>query len=531
MTSTFQWNGLAIAAAACLTACSGGDDSSVADNTVAPLTVPKVTACQSGDKPEQGLQGQVPAAERAAGFKGYNCNLTLVGQSQNEGGNWSVATVTDAAGRTCAYYSTATATASRVNPGVPVIDMTDRSHPVRVASLTTKSMMNPWESLRVNQQRKLLIGDNAATGGPEVDIYDLSGDCRSPQLMSSQAVGTGLDGGVIASKAPSGHEGTLSPDGKTYWIGSPGTNTYYAVDVVNTRHPQMIASFDVSSLGLPPDPGGRVPTAHGLSVSEDGNRVYAVIDGGLGTAISGTPGIAPADKLVNGFVILDTSEVQQRLPNAKVKVVSKALFQDGSVAQHTIPITVAGKPYVIMVDEGGSAGLVAQKSAAMACAAGMPPYPMARVFDISDEANPKQVSRLMLETHDPKNCDQLLPDIAGLGFFTYGSHYCSVDNRQNATALACGYFNSGVRVFDIRDIGRPKEIAYYNPPGVTVAPAGSSHGLYGWKSGGPDFCAAQFSFDFAKKQLTTICHDNGLLIMQFAPNTWPFAQSTLATSS
>lgn len=389
-------------------------------------------------------------------------------------------------------------------------------------------MMNPWESLRVNEQRKLLVGDNAATGGPEVDIYDLSGDCRTPQLMSSQAVGTGQDGGVIAAKAPVGHEGSLSPDGKTYWIGSPGTNTYYAVDVVNTRRPRMIASFDVSSLGLPADTGGSPATAHGLSVSEDGNRAYAVIAGGYGTAFTGAPGIAPADKLFNGFVILDTSEIQQRLPNARIKVVSKALYRDGAIAQHTIPITIGGTPYVVMVDEGGPAGLVAEKSPAMACAAGMPPFPMARIFDISDEANPKQVSRLMLETHDPKNCNQVLPDIAGLGFFTYGSHYCSVDNPQNATALACGYFNSGVRVFDIRDVGHPKEIAYYNPPGVTAVPAGSSHGLYGWKRGGPDFCAAQFTFDYAKKQLTTLCHDNGLLIMQFAPNTWPFAQSTPA---
>src|SRR6266853_429269 len=90
--------------------------------------------------------------------------------------------------------------------------------------------------------------------------------------------------------------------------------------------------------------------------------------------------------------------------------------------------------------------------AAISCpwAAGLPPFPMARIIDISDETNPKIVSRLMLEVHDPANCAKVLPDLVGLSVFTYGSHYCSVDNRHHASTLACGYFNSGIRVFDIR---------------------------------------------------------------------------------
>ena len=85
-----------------------------------------------------------------------------------------------------------------------------------------------------------------------------------------------------------------------------------------------------------------------------------------------------------------------------------------------------------------------------------------------DETNPKIVSRLALEIHNPANCAKVLPDIAGLSIFTYGSHYCSVDNKHHATTLACGYFNAGTRVFDIRNPRRPKEIAYYNPAGETT---------------------------------------------------------------
>ena len=43
----------------------------------APLTVPKAT-CGSNDHPETDLQGQVSAALRASGFKGFNCNLELI---------------------------------------------------------------------------------------------------------------------------------------------------------------------------------------------------------------------------------------------------------------------------------------------------------------------------------------------------------------------------------------------------------------------------------------------------------------------
>ena len=280
----------------------------------------------------------------------------------------------------------------------------------------------------------------------------------------------------------------------------------------------MVASFDMKSVDL----GG----THGLSVSEDGKRAY-VVSTNIPTA---SEFLDPDAKTRNGFLILDTSEVQARVPNAQMKLISATTFKDGSVAQHTIPVTIAGKPHLVMVDEGGAAGLSDTAAVKLACEAKMAPYPMARIYDISDEKKPVLVSKLMLETHDPANCDKVLPDIAGLSTFTYGSHYCSVDNRGNGTALACSYFNSGVRVFDIREPARPKEIAYYNPAGATTPRAGSFHSqLSVAGSGGPDWCASRADFDFERGLLTTMCQDNGLLVLKFAKNTWPFAQSTPST--
>jgi len=151
---------------------------------------------------------------------------------------------------------------------------------------------------------------------------------------------------------------------------------------------------------------------------------------------------------------------------------------------------------------------------------------MARIIDISDETKPTIVSRLALETHDPANCAQVLPDLAGLSGFTYGSHYCSVDDKHHATTLACGYFNSGIRVFDIRDPVRPKEIAYFNPPGTTTASPGSNHlRTGGWVAGGPDWCTAQVHLDRQRGTLWTTCQDNGVLMLKFTNGVWPLPGS------
>src|SRR5262249_10982623 len=159
---------------------------------------------------------------------------------------------------------------------------------------------------------------------------------------------------------------------------------------------------------------------------------------------------------------------------------------------------------------------------AAACAAGMPMFPMARIINIDDERHPFIVSRLGLETHDPANCAAVTADLVGLGGFTYGSHYCSVDNNQDATTLACGYFNSGIRVFDIRNPRHPREIAYYNPAGTTTPSPGSNHAAFGFHAGGPDWCSAQVHMNAENGTLWSACQDNGFLMLKFTNNVWPF---------
>ena len=498
----------ALLAVSCIAVFASDVSAAPPSSAPIPLTVPKAT-CGLNDHPETGLQGQVPAALRN-NFQGFNCNLELIGQSKGDGANWQTTEFRNGQARICAYHGTSFSTVNRTHLGVPVIDITDPTNPTPATYLTTTSMLDPWESLKVNERRQLLAADNGHNGGggPEIDIYDVSNDCTSPQLLSSIAVGK-ADGSTGTPAPVIGHEGAWAPDGLTYYGGDLRNRQYYAVETTDPTAPKLITTWK---------PG--IANVHGMSISDDGTRGYFV---SLGN-VTGAGLTDPSVPALNGLLIYDLSDIQARVPNPQARLISKLLWKDGSVAQHTIPVKIGGKPYVIFVDEGGSGGGTSAAQQAAACAAGLPPFPMARIIDIGDETNPKIASRLALEIHNPANCALVQPDLVGLAIFTYGSHYCSVDNKHHATTLACGYFNSGIRVFDIRDPLRPKEIAYYNPAGTTLPSPGSNH-LFQWHPGSPDWCSAQVHLDHARGTLWTTCQDNGLLTLKFTNGVWPFPES------
>ena len=337
--NTRQWRRAAHAVAplmvGVLAACGGDDGPS--DGGVVPLTVPKVASCSTGDTPETALQGQVPAALRASGFGGFNCNLSKLGQYQGEGGNWSHATFTDGAGHTCGYHSTgspvtaAGVSTGRKQPGVPVIDITDPSKPVRTASLTTTSMLDPWESLRVNARRQILVADNGANGagGPEIDIYDLSGDCRSPQLL---AIGRGRNRhrrrqrGHADPAHPSATRGIIAPDGLTYYMGEHlATRQLHTPSTSRTRLETEGCSSYLCveiSIGL---------TSHARtafrSVQRRQPHVYAVVARAflLATDVADrSQRVACQQRLRRARHL---RRCRQRVPNAQIKLVSHHTLQ------------------------------------------------------------------------------------------------------------------------------------------------------------------------------------------------------------
>ena len=463
--------------------------SSTKEATNVPWEQPVTKAtCGEGDAVEIGLQGQVTLVERYTGFKGTHCNLELVGQWAGEGASWQQAWFGD-----CAYYGQAADRGigpALKNPGTVVIDASDSAHPIASAYLATTSMLDPWESLKVNEKRKLLgsVNGTGGSGGPEFDVYDLSSDCAHPKLLSSTSV---------ANSTLLGHEGNWAPDGLTYYGSDNTADIYYAIDVTNPSAPNQIAEWHPPAGGI-----------HGLSVSEDGNRGYFVSIGGF------TPTTDLNAQATNGFYILDTSEVQARKEKPEIKIISSYVWKDGSTAQHTLPITINNKPFLIHVDELGPGGVVSPASWISSCTQGLPPYGFARIFDISDETKPLLAAKMMLQTHDPANCWDVIGDTAGTVGFGYDSHYCSVDDPSDTKIMACSYFNSGLRVFDIRDPYQPKEIAYYNPPAKLGYQAGSSFNLTGI-CGTADFTTAMPRIRMDKGEIWFTSHCNGFQIVKF----------------
>ena len=129
-----------------------------------------------------------------------------------------------------------------------------------------------------------------------------------------------------------------------------------------------------------------------------------------------------------------------------------------------LPFFSKGRSYLISTDESGGQGGVGGLPAA--CARGASAYGYSNIIDITDENNPRIVSKIMLEVHDPKNCSKFLtepPEVGG-GLLDYSTERCAIDRPINPTMAACGSRGTGTRVYDIRDPLHPAEIAYWKGP-------------------------------------------------------------------
>ena len=442
------------------------------DGAPAPAT-PRAE-CGPGSVPETGMQGRVSAEDVSSGraADGFRCNIDKVGHFGTTGG-FRVYRYVDPAGRECAYYDTTPLFPTSVLAqgqelfGVYVLDMSDPANPVKTANLMSPAMLSPHESLSLNQTRGLLAANmgNAATMPGLVDIYDLTEDCRYPVLKSSSPVGL------------LGHEGAFSPDGNTLWVTSSGFSTMVALDVTDPAAPTPLwSAFDYR--------------IHGFNISNDGTRLY---------------GARLASDAKDGLTIFDVSQVQNRTPDPVVSVVSETTWPNVSIPQTAIPVTIGGRPYLVEVDEFAGRPIPSTDPSANVGAA--------RIIDIADETKPEVVSELRLEVNQPENRDQLMGDpgmsnpVAG-----YAGHYCAVPRRDEPGIVACSFILSGLRVFDIRDPRRPKELAYFNaPPTQGFTNLGAS-----------SFAMSAPTFVPERGEIWYADGNSGLYAVRLTNDVWPF---------
>jgi hypothetical protein len=357
--------------------------------------------------------------------RGYRCNLELVGRFPS-----SSAGTLESFGH-CAYFGKG----SDVT-GTQVLDVSDPANPVPTDVLTTPAMQSPWESLRVNAKRRLLVADHWSLAlesalNNYLDIYDVSGDCAHPRLISS------------TSMAPAnGHEGWFSPDGMTYYMSSTGadrTPTVHPVDISDPAHPKLLASWTFPS------------QTHGGSTTEDGTRSYIC-----------QQQAPPKDKLW----VVDTSAVASRTHDPQPRMLAEIPLDDNQWCQAAYRVTYGGHPFLIQYGERSGAADCSRAKDNWAN------YGYPRIFDLADERHPKLVSTALLQVDLPQHCAEVTGEGAlnGLG---YSVHHCSPDRLYNPTILACDYFAAGMRVLDIRDPYHPVEIGYFNPGTTAVVGTGA----------------------------------------------------------
>ncbi|MCA1728980.1 MAG: hypothetical protein LC751_06110, partial [Actinobacteria bacterium] len=212
-------------------------------------------------------------------------------------------------------------------------------------------------------------------------------------------------------------------------------HTLAAIDLSNPKAPVLLwATTDYQP--------------HGVSVSNDGNRLYIA-----------EAALYDDNGDFSGLTVLDVSEIQKRVLNPHVGIVSRLTWPQVSTPQNATPFTVKGHAYILETDEFGSGKNIGA----------------ARIIDIQNEKKPFVVSNLRLAVNEGEATEDPGDDQPFQG---YQGHYCSLPSRVDPYIVACSFIMSGLRVFDIRNLAHPEEIAYFNKP---LMPGG--HPFYPTKAG------------------------------------------------
>jgi hypothetical protein len=232
--------------------------------------------------------------------------------------------------------------------------------------------------------------------------------------------------------------------------------------------------------------------SHGMSLSPDGNRAY----------------LANPDVQYGDMIILDTSEIQARKPNPHTREISRITWDRVSIPQNAIPFTENGHPYILEFDEYNASTLDPSGDPDQVGAG--------RIIDIADERNPRIVSNLRLQINEPGPHKKYGgdPGAGGSngGAQGYAAHYCNVSTLVDPKLVACSFIASGLRLFDISDVTKPREVGYY------VAPTKAKPENQGQAS---DYAMSEPAFVPARHEVWYTDGTSGFYALHVTNGAWP----------
>ncbi len=413
------------------------------------------------DNPEPGLQGEQMVSDNPGSIlaQPYSKGVRVVGQSTVSDRDSNVQMVW--AGD-CAYLASTSPSflhfGEKADPatfGVAVIDVSDPAAPKQTGLLREPGAIYAAETIDAvaAPDGRMVLAAGAYHDGPGsampndkpafVDVYDVS-DCAKPKLMSQ-----------IAWPGNS-HTVTLSPDGR-YVYGtnmSPftGAGGLQVMDISDMARPKFLGRFEA----VREDGTTFEFASHEISFSSDGRRIYAgVISSKSEHFNKDIPLLPPSAKLLGneggGVLILDNSDFIDGKPDPKLRLV-------GAVAKggwHVVmPANIGGVPHLV----GGSE--------LTACPGTWP-----RITNIADETKPVLTGEFRLAMNRAENCPEPSEAEKASSRITPSAgtatlHYNDVDS---ATDTRLGLFNfmwAGLRIADLRNPAKPKEVAYFKPGDV-----------------------------------------------------------------
>ncbi len=400
--------------------------------------------CGPGDTPENGIQGDVLAQDKASGRAalGYNCGLALVGAFPE--GN--AVQVYDH----CAYVRTG-AGISSAGP-IKVLDISDPARPKQVAILPSFAPAHGSTS----ETMRLVVAPDRVVLVSGSGVYDVE-DCDHP-VVKGQIPWPGL----LPWPAGLSHDIRVSPDGKTVWAGVGVTEA----DISDLDRPKrwkvtnhtcavaaqyqavhgLLAAAGVSQCDIVPDTFPQI--GHGPGINDDGTRVYE----GNQLLVSA---FHPEDGAVR---ILDTTT------DHTPRIVSTIPGPGHSIDWFR---TANGREYLLHANEivaAPQSTCIPQQARPWSLGWAHDAY----ITDITDETRPVRAAEVQLEINSADNC---LSKLAS-GQNTQVAYH-SVDDPNHATFAMISFGDAGLRLFDIRDPRSPTEVAYYNVG--TMAHAAVSH--------------------------------------------------------